>query len=395
MKDKVVLAYSGGLDTSYCCCYLSKERDLEVHAILVDTGGFNSEELSVISDNAFRNGATAFESINAVQDFYLHCIRYLIFGNVLRNQTYPLSVSAERIFQAHKIIEYAKSIGAKYIAHGSTGAGNDQVRFDMNIQILAPDIKIITPIRDLGLSREEEIQYLQKHGIQMDIESKDYSINQGLWGTSVGGKETLTSHLTLPETAYPSQLKNSEPQQVRIEFSEGELSAVNGLVASPVECIQKLNELASAFAIGRGIHVGDTIMGIKGRVGFEAGGPLLIIKAHQLLEKHVLTSNQQYWKDQIGNWYGMKTHEGFFLEPTLRHMEQFLLDSQKRVTGIVHIKLMPYQFELVGIESPYDLMKSKYGLYGEKNTLWSSDQAKGFIQINAVPLKIYHNLEHE
>ena len=395
MKDKVVLAYSGGLDTSYCACYLTNEKQLEVHAVLVNTGGFLDEEIRDIEKRAASNGAHRFVAIDVQNRYYDECLKYLIYGNVLRNHTYPLSVSAERLFQAIAVVEYAKEVGAKYIAHGSTGAGNDQVRFDLNIQVLAPDIEIITPIRDQSLSRAEEIDYLTAHGIQLDWQAKDYSINKGLWGTSVGGKETLTSHQSLPDHAFPTQLKKREAETLTLHFTNGELSGLEGETGEPVDLIRKLNKRIQPFALGRDIHVGDTIMGIKGRVGFEAGGPTLIIKAHQLLEKHILTKWQLYWKDQLSTWYGMQVHEGLLLDPSMRDIEAYLKSSQNRVTGKVFIRLSPYRFDLLGIESPFDLMQSKYGLYGEKNTLWSAEEAKGFIKINSVPLTIYHSLNDE
>ena len=325
-------------------------------------------------------------------EFYQKAIKYLIFGNVLKNNTYPLSVSAESIFQAIEVINYAKKVGAKYIAHGSTGAGNDQIRFDVIFQSLAPEIEIITPIRDLKLSRQEEVAFLEKHGVSYSWEKAQYSINKGIWGTSVGGKETLTSHQSLPEEAYPSQLQKEKEETVTLNFEKGELIGLNRVKDTPVKNIQKLEEIANAFAIGRDIHVGDTIIGIKGRVGFEAAAPLVIIKAHHLLEKHVLTKWQQYWKEQLANWYGMLLHEGNYLDPVMRNIEVFLEDSQKSVTGDVIVNLKPYHFTLQGVESKYDMMKSDFGQYGEMNNSWTSDDAKGFIKIYGNANKIYHNV---
>ncbi|WP_062060233.1 argininosuccinate synthase [Aquimarina longa] len=390
--EKVVLAYSGGLDTSYCVKYLIYEQNLEVHSILVNTGGFSEKELDEVEKRAYKLGSSSHINKTILDDFYNKAIKYLIFGNVLKNNTYPLSVSAERIFQAIEVINYAKKIGAKYIAHGSTGAGNDQIRFDVIFQTLAPEIEIITPIRDLKLSREEEMAYLQKHGVEYSWEKAQYSINKGIWGTSVGGKETLTSHSTLPETAYPSQLQKEEEETITLNFKKGELIGINGHKDSPVKNIQKLEKIASAFAIGRDIHVGDTIIGIKGRVGFEAAAPMIIIKAHHLLEKHVLTKWQQYWKEQLANWYGMLLHEGNYLDPVMRNIEVFMEDAQKSVTGDVTVLLKPYHFTLQGIESDYDMMKSDFGQYGEMNNSWTSDDAKGFIKIYGNANKIYHNV---
>ena len=385
---KLVLAYSGGLDTSYCVKYLSEEKGFEVHAVSVNTGGFTDEEIDEIGKKAELLGASSYRSIDAVQNYYDQVIKYLIFGNVLRNNTYPLSVSAERIIQAMEIVKYAQEIGAEYIAHGSTGAGNDQVRFDSIFQIMAPGIEIVTPIRDEKLSREEEITYLKENGIDINWEKAKYSINKGLWGTSVGGDETLTSHLPLPELAYPSQLVEKGSAQITLTFTQGELTAINGEKNDPVANIEKLNELGSKYAIGRDIHVGDTIIGIKGRVGFEAAAALIIIKAHHLLEKHTLSKWQQFQKEQMGNFYGMLMHEGNYLDEVMRNIEVFLLDTQKNVTGDVFISLHPYRFTLDGIESPKDLMNSDFGSYGEMNRGWTSEEAKGFIKIISNPGKI-------
>ena len=394
---KLVLAYSGGLDTSYCAKYLSQEEGFEVHAVSVNTGGFTSAEIREIEEKALALGASSYTSIDAVQRFYEQVVKYLIYGNVLRNNTYPLSVSAERIVQAVEIANYAKQIGAKHIAHGRTGAGNDQVRFDMIFQTLIPDIEIITPIRDKKLSREQEIEYLKTHGVDYSWEKGKYSINKGLWGTSVGGEETLTSHLPLPESAYPSQLHNKEAQKVVLNFKLGELVGIDGTLATPVENIEKLQEMAAGYAIGRDIHVGDTIIGIKGRVGFEAAAPLIIIKAHHLLEKHTLSKWQQFQKEQLGNFYGMLLHEGHYLDAVMRNIEAFLTDTQKHVTGDVYVTLYPYRFELAGIQSPHDLMNASFGSYGEMNKGWTANEAKGFIKIlsNSGKIATTVNQQHD
>jgi argininosuccinate synthase len=390
-QEKLVLAYSGGLDTSYSLKKLSQEN-YEVHAVSVNTGGFSIEEIDTIEKKAYEMGAFTYKNINALQAFYDQIVKYLIFGNVLKNNTYPLSVSAERIIQAVEIVHYAKSIKAKYIAHGSTGAGNDQVRFDLIFQILAPEVKIITLIRDQQLSREDEIAYLKSQGIDVPWEKAKYSINQGLWGTSVGGAETLTSNEALPDSAYPSSLTKTTPEDLELEFKSGELIAVNGKSGTPIALIQQLQELAKGFAIGRDIHVGDTIIGIKGRVGFEAAAPLLIIKAHHLLEKHTLSKWQQHQKEQLASFYGMQLHEGQYLDPVMRDMEAFLESSQKKVSGTVFLKLHPYRFELLGITSPHDLMQAEFGSYGEMNKGWTADEAKGFIKLTANASKIYQHL---
>lgn len=392
---KLVLAYSGGLDTSYCAKYLSEIENFEVHAVSVNTGGFQPEEIREIGEKALALGASSYTSIDAVETFYKKVVKYLIFGNVLKNNTYPLSVSAERIIQAIEIVNHAKKIGAQFIAHGSTGAGNDQVRFDMIFQILAPEIEIVTPIRDHKLSRQTEIDFLKEHGVDMAWEKAKYSINRGLWGTSVGGEETLTSNLPLPEEAYPSQLKQKGELKVKLTFTRGELTAVNDEEGNNVENIEKLDALASAYAIGRDIHVGDTIIGIKGRVGFEAAAPLIIIKAHHLLEKHTLTKWQQHHKESMGNWYGMLLHEGQYLDEVMRNIEAFLEDTQRNVSGDVFVTLHPYRFTLDGIDSVHDLMNASFASYGETNEGWTAGDAKGFIAITANQGKIYRHVNQD
>ena len=387
---KLVIAYSGGLDTSYCAVSLSKEY--EVHAVSVNTGGFSEKEIKQIESNAYKMGVTAYKNIDAVATFYNKVVKYLIFGNVLKNNAYPLSVSAERIIQAIEIVEYAKSIGAEYIAHGSTGAGNDQVRFDMIFQTLAPSIKIITPIRDQKLTRQQEIDYLKSEGIDMSWEKSKYSVNKGLWGTSVGGVETLNSEKPLPSEAYPSQIEKEGEEKVTLTFKNGEFTALNGEVNLPEINIEKLNEIASAYAIGRDIHVGDTIVGIKGRVGFEAAAALITIKAHHLLEKHTLTKWQLQHKEYLSSFYGMHLHEGQYLDPVMRDMEAFLQSSQKMVSGNVVVTLKPYHFSLDGIISKHDLMSAKFGSYGEENKAWTADDAKGFIKILGNQNKIYQQV---
>lgn len=393
MKEKVVLAFSGGLDTSFCAMYLSKEKGMEVHTAIANTGGFSKEELENIEKKAYALGVKSHKTIDVTEDYYQKGIRFMVYGNVLRNNTYPISVSSERIFQALAVIDYAKSIGATHVAHGSTGAGNDQIRFDLAFEVLAPEIKIITPTRDLELSREAEINYLRDHGVKDNFEKMAYSINKGLWGTSIGGKETLSSDKTLPEEAYPTHLQKQGEEKLVLGFVKGQLKAVNGKeYNNTVEAIQQVEKIGSAWAVGRDMHIGDTIIGIKGRVGFEAAAPLLIIKAHQMLEKHTLTKWQQYWKEQLGNWYGMFLHEAMYLEPVMRDIEKFLENSQENVTGNVIVRLIPYTFQMVGIESDHDLMKSEFGQYGEMNKGWTAEDAKGFTKILANQLKIFHSV---
>ena len=395
-KKKVVLAFSGGLDTSFCAMYLSKELGYDVYTAIANTGGFTSQELKQVEEKAYKLGAIKHATLDVTREYYEKSIKYMIFGNVLRNGTYPISVSSERIFQAIAIINYAKEIGADAVAHGSTGAGNDQVRFDLTFDVLAPEIEIITPTRDMILTRDYEINYLKEHGYEADFTKMAYSINKGLWGTSIGGKETLKSDQTLPEEAYPSQLTKNEPETLTIDFEQGELAAVNGhKYADKIEAIREIEKIASAYAIGRDMHIGDTIIGIKGRVGFEAAAPILIINAHKMLEKHTLTKWQQYWKDQLGNWYGMFLHEAQYLEPVMRDIESFLISSQQNVTGRVTVKLMPYHFVLVGVESDFDLMKADFGEYGEINKAWTSVDAKGFTKIYSIPNKIFHSVQQK
>lgn len=385
-NQKVVLAFSGGLDTSYCVKYLQQEG-YEVHSAIVNTGGFSPSELKEIEHKAFNLGVKEHSVLDETQNYYTEIVKYLIFGNVLRNGTYPLSVSSERIHQAAAIAHFAKTSGASAIAHGSTGAGNDQVRFDAIFRLIAPELEILTPIRDQQLSREAEIKFLQDHGVEMSWEKAKYSINKGLWGTSVGGAETLTSRHPLPEEAFPNQLETFEPQTINISFEQGELSALNGTKMTPVQIIQQLDVLGGKYAIGRDTHVGDTIIGIKGRVGFEAAAAQMILAAHTLLEKHTLSKWQLHWKEQLANWYGMFIHECQYFDPCMRDIEQFLTSSQEKVSGDVYLTLHPYRFVLEGIESPYDLMNSTFGQYGEMNLSWSGEDVKGFT-------KIFSNAQH-
>ncbi len=395
MKKKIVLAYSGGLDTSFCAVYLSKKMNYQVHAVTVNTGGFSDTEISDIEKRAYELGVHSYTCIDATKDYYNTCVKYLIYGNVLKNNTYPLSVSAERTIQAKSIAEYAIEINANAVAHGSTGAGNDQVRFDVIFTILCPNVEIITPIRDLKLSREAEIQFLTENGFEINFEKAQYSINKGLWGTSVGGKETLTSHSYLPENAFPSQLDKTvaTSTEITLHFKKGEIVGINNKVFSnPVKAIQNLESIAAPYAIGRDIHVGDTIVGIKGRVGFEAAAAILILKAHHLLEKHTLSKFQLNLKSQLADWYGSWLHEGLFLDPAMRDIEAFFENTQDKVNGKVFITLLPYRFILNGIESDNDLMNAKFGSYGEMNLGWSGNDVKGYSKIISNSLSIYHKV---
>ncbi|MDE6643313.1 MAG: argininosuccinate synthase [Muribaculaceae bacterium] len=393
-RKKVVLAFSGGLDTSFAVKYLTEDCGYDVYTAIANTGGFSTDELAAIERRAIELGAVSHATLDVTQQYYEKSIRYMIFGNILRNGTYPISVSSERIFQAIAIIEYAKKIGAHAVAHGSTSAGNDQVRFDLTFEILAPEIEIITPTRDMNLTREYEIDYLKKHDFVADFKKMEYSINKGLWGTSVGGKETLHSDQTLPEHAYPTQMTATADAQMTIDFEKGEISAVNGQPFSDkVAAIRKIEELVAPYAVGRDMHVGDTIIGIKGRVGFEAGATMVILSAHKMLEKHTLTKWQQYWKEQLANWYGMFLHEAQYLDPVMREIESYLETSQRNVTGRVIIDLKPYRFITVGVQSPFDLMKSQFGEYGELSRGWTADDIKGFTHILGNQMKIYYHIQ--
>ena len=390
-KKKVVVAFSGGLDTSFTVMYLTKEKGYEVYAACADTGGFSADQLKTNEENAYKLGAKAYVTLDVTREYYQKSLRYMIYGNVLRNGTYPISVSSERIFQAMAIARYAKEIGADAIAHGSTGAGNDQVRFDMTFLVMAPGIEIITLTRDMALTRQFETDYLNQHGFPADFKKLKYSYNVGLWGTSICGGEILDSAKGLPETAYLKQIEKQGSEEIRLQFTNGELTGVNGeTFTDGVKAIQKVESIAAPYGIGRDMHVGDTIIGIKGRVGFEAAAPMLIIAAHKFLEKFTLSKWQQYWKDQVANWYGMFLHESQYLEPVMRDIEAMLESSQRNVTGTVTMELRPYSFFTVGVESDNDLVKTKFGEYGEMQKGWTSDDAKGFIKVSSTPLRVYY-----
>ena len=392
--EKVILGFSGGLDTTFCVKYLTEDKGLEVHSVIVNTGGFSAQELKKIEAHAYALGVKTHTTVDAVKDYYDSIIKFLIFGNVLKNNTYPLSVSAERLSQALHIAAHVKKLGAQKVAHGSTGAGNDQVRFDMIFQIMIPGIEIVTPIRDLQLSREAEIEYLKQKGVQMNFEKAAYSINKGLWGTSVGGKETLQSKGLLPESAWPTPMTQAgQEEEMVIGFEKGEIVSVNGKNFShPTEAIAFIQSIAGAYGIGRDIHVGDTIIGIKGRVGFEAAAPMVILKAHHALEKHVLTKWQLSWKDQLAQFYGNWLHEGQILDPVMRDIEAYFTSAQEQVTGTVSIQLLPYRFQIIGIESPNDLMSATFGNYGEINKAWTGKDVRGFTKIFGNQVSIFHQI---
>ncbi|MBR1465970.1 MAG: argininosuccinate synthase [Bacteroidaceae bacterium] len=390
-KKKVVVAYSGGLDTSYTVMYLAKEMGYEVHAACANTGGFSDEQLKTNEENAYKLGATKYVTLDVTQEYYDKSLKFMVYGNVLRNNCYPISVSSERIFQAIAIARYANEIGASAIAHGSTGAGNDQIRFDMTFLVMCPNIEIITLTRDRNLSRQEEVDYLNAHGFNADFAKLKYSYNVGIWGTSICGGEILDSTQGLPESAYLKHPTKEGPELLKLGFEKGELCSVNGEhFDDKIAAIKKVEEIGAAYGIGRDCHVGDTIIGIKGRVGFEAAAPMLIIGAHRFLEKYTLSKWQQYWKDQVSNWYGMFLHESQYLEPVMPDIEAMLTSSQRNVTGEVTLELRPLMFQTVGVDSPNDLVKNKLGEYGETAKAWSSDDAKGFIKVSATALRAYY-----
>lgn len=381
----IVLAFSGGLDTSFCVPFLIETYGEEVTTVTVDTGGLTEADIVALEEKALSLGAVQHFTIDAKQHLYEDILAYLIKGNIQKGQLYPLCVGPERVSQSIQVAKAAVELGASAIAHGSTGAGNDQVRFDMALHLLAPELRIIAPIRDFSLTRAETTEYLQSRGFDVPIETTQYSINSGLWGTTVGGKETHGSELPLPDHAYTTTNSIDEcpdnPLDITVGFDNGLPVSVDGIPLSGVSVIEKLNEAGSLHGVGRGIHVGDTILGIKGRVGFEAPGALMLIAAHRELEKIVLTKWQLYQKTQTADMYGMLLHEGQFFDPVMRDMEAYLNSSQGVVNGEVNLRLHKGTAQVTGCSSPYSLFDTGVAVYGEENEGWGPDDARGFGKI--------------
>ena len=385
----IVLAFSGGLDTSFCVPYLKETYNEPVYTVTVNTGGLTPEDEKKLNEQALQLGAVQHFTIDGRDDLFWNHLSYLIKGNVLRGNVYPLSVGPERVTQAQHIVKAARELGASAIAHGSTGAGNDQVRFDVALRILASEMEIITPIRSLGYSRQQTAAYLESKGFAVPANTTTYSINRGLWGTTIGGKETLGTIDPLPDEAYPDTLSPMKcpdtPLTLKITFEKGIPTAIDGSMMNPVLLIERLNELGGDHGVGRDLHVGDTILGIKGRIGFEAPAALILIRTHEELEKIVLSKWQRHQKEQLAKFYGMLLHEGQHFDPVMRDIEAFLNSSQEVVTGTVAVRLFKGHISVLGCESPYSLFDLSVASYGETNTLWDARDARGFTQIYGIP----------
>jgi argininosuccinate synthase len=394
----IVLAFSGGLDTSFCVPYLAETYSEPVYTVTVNTGGLSAEDAEAVERKAMDLGAVQHLTVDGRQDLFDHHLSYLIKGNVLRGGVYPLSVGPERVTQAKCVAEVARKLGARAVAHGSTGAGNDQVRFDVALRLLASDLEIITPIRALGLTRQEAAAFLAERGVVVPPKTTSYSINRGLWGTTVGGGETLSTTNPLPDDAYPDSVSPAEapdrPLDLSLEFLNGLPTTIDGEEMDPVTLIETLNAVGAEYGVGRGMHVGDTILGIKGRVGFEAPAAMVLITAHRELEKIVLTRWQRYQKDHLADFYGMLLHEGQFFDPVMRDVEAFLNSSQQVVSGTVNVRLFKGGISILGCDSPYSMFDAGVATYGEKNTLWGGRDAEGFSKLYGLQGFIAHRARH-
>ncbi len=380
----LALAFSGGLDTSYCVPRLT-EGGWAVHTVYINTGGSSRQEREAIRQQAQAVGAVEHHEIDARSEVYDRFVRFLVQGNVLRGEVYPLSVAAERTQQALSLVEAARKIGARAVAHGSTGAGNDQIRFDVALRVLAPDLQIVTPIRDEGVQRDQAIAFLNSRGLPVPVRAGDYSINRGLWGTTWGGGWTHDTWAGPPDELLEPPADAPAPAEIVLGWDRGLPVELDGRTLTGPALIQQLGDLAGSYGIGRGIHVGETALGIKGRIGFEAGAALLLIGAHRELEKLVITKWQAFWKDQLGRFYGDRLHEGQYFDPSLRDIEALITSSQARVAGETRMRLAPGRFHVVGARSPYSMMDQSVATYGEENRLWTGEEARAFARIAAVP----------
>ncbi len=386
-KPIVVLAFSGGLDTTFCAAWL-REQGYDVHTVAVQTGGFDADELATVAARSKAAGAVAHRVIDARQRVFDETLRYLIFANAQRGDVYPLCVSAERLAQASACVTAARDAGAAAIAHGSTGAGNDQVRFDVAFASLAPDLDVMAPVRALAYSRRQSTDWLAQRGIHVPARTSRYSVNRGLWGATIGGGETHASDGVLPDDAYvltaPHDRRPRTPETVRVEFARGVPSALDGAPLGPVELIESLNDRAGRHGVGRGVHVGDTILGIKGRVAFEAPAAAVLLAAHRELEKLVLSRGQQFWKRTLGELYAALVHEARWFDPLARDLEAFLESSQRDVTGSVRVQLRDGQATVLGATSPRSLLGAG-GSYGEGSSSWTGAEAAAFCRLYGLP----------
>jgi argininosuccinate synthase len=384
----IILAYSGGLDTSFLVPWVAEHHGRPVITVTVDTGGIDAEAARTLEQRAKQLGAVEHHLVDARADYFEQVLRFLIMGNVRRGQLYPLCVGAERVMQAQTIAHMARKLGTNMIAHGCTAAGNDQVRFEVALRTLAPDLEVLAPVRDKAFQRQDELKYLEDRKLPVPPFGAAYSVNRGLWGVTIGGKETLTSGGSIPDEAWvltrDAFTKPRAPERHTISFEKGRPSGLDGKKLTAVEVIEQLETLAAPFGIGRGIHLGDTIIGTKGRVAFEAPAAETLLTAHRELEKLVLTGRQQRIKELVANPYGDLVHEGQLLDPVCRDIEALLISSQERVTGDVNVLFRPGNLFIEGVESPYSLMKASKGVYGEAVGEWTATDALGFSKIVAL-----------